>query len=178
MRRVVFTGGPGAGKTTLLTDLGSRGYATVKESARSIIANRLRKNQTPRPDPSAFAWEILRLDIESYSRHPPQTDLVFYDRGVVDALCMLEPAAPLEQGELTSLLLKYAYYPKVFAFPPWQEIYQNDAERDQSFTEAELVHDRVTRWYRGCGYELIDVPKIPVQHRSEYVLGMLGRGDA
>ena len=61
---------------------------------------------------------------------------------------------------------------------PWREIYTNDAERDQSFAEAERVQNRLTSWYRGCGYELIEVPRIPIQPRSEYVLRVLGLSDA
>ena len=52
---VVITGGPGAGKTTLLTELGRRGFATVAESARALIAERLAAGQGPRPDPWDFA---------------------------------------------------------------------------------------------------------------------------
>jgi len=36
--RHVITGGPGVGKTTTLELLASRGYATVRETARDIIA--------------------------------------------------------------------------------------------------------------------------------------------
>jgi predicted ATPase len=164
MRRVVLTGGPGAGKTAVLDELRSRGYPTLGDSARLIIANRLRQNQSARPEPSEFADEVLRKDVESYSRCMLQTDLVFYDRGVVDALCMLDEVAPLEQRELKARLMKYAYYPQVFAFPP--------------FSEAQHVHNRLTSWYRRCGYELIEVPRLSVRQRSEYVLRVLGRCDA
>ena len=174
MRRVVFTGGPGAGKTALLNELRSRGYATLGDSARLIIANRRRQNQSARPEPFEFACEVLRHDVESYSCGMLQTELVFYDRGVVDALCMLDQVAPLEERELKALLLKYAYYAQAFTFPPWEDIYINDAERDQSFSESEQAHARVTSWYRRCGYELIEVPRVSVRQRAEYVLRVLG----
>src|ERR671938_223494 len=64
--RVVITGGPGAGKTTLLAELAARGYTTVEESARAIIAERLTSGASRRPSPLAFAREILRRDIEKY----------------------------------------------------------------------------------------------------------------
>src|SRR5688572_16313828 len=66
MACVLITGGPGVGKTTLLADLGARGHATVVESARAIIAERRARGQSPRPDPIAFAQEILRRDTEKY----------------------------------------------------------------------------------------------------------------
>ena len=69
MPRVVITGCPGAGKTTLLAELAARGYTTVEESARAIIADRLASGASRRPDRLAFAREILRRDIEKYFRH-------------------------------------------------------------------------------------------------------------
>jgi predicted ATPase len=66
MPHVIVTGGPGAGKTTLLAELAARGYATVDESARAIIAERLARGESPRPDQGAFAREILRRDIDKY----------------------------------------------------------------------------------------------------------------
>lgn len=178
VRRVVFTGGPGAGKTTLLDELRSRGHATIGDSARAIIADRLRRNLSPRPGPREFAEEILRRDVENYTRLASAHEMVFYDRGVVDALCMLDEAAPLARSELTALLTTYAYDPRVFVFPPWRDIYTNDAERDQTFGDAERVHDHVTRWYRTCGYELIEVPRGSVHSRSQFVMRVLGRSDA
>ena len=178
MRRVVFSGGPGAGKTALLNELRSLGYATMGDSARSIIAERLRSNLSPRPEALKFANQVLDKDAQSYLGCTQPTDLVFYDRGVVDALCMLDQVAPLEERELETLLMRYAYHREVFVFPPWREIYRNDLERDQTFIEAERVHNRVTSWYRRCGYELIEVPKISVQRRMEYVLQVLGRAEA
>jgi predicted ATPase len=92
MRGVVITGGPSAGKTTLLAELAARGYATVEESARSIIAARLAQGMSPRPEPATFAREILQKDIEKYRQAPQGVGPVFYDRGAVEALAMRTPA--------------------------------------------------------------------------------------
>jgi predicted ATPase len=39
----------------------------------------------------------------------------------------------------------------VFVLPPWEAIFVNDAERDQSFAHALDVHAKIVRWYRACG---------------------------
>jgi hypothetical protein len=67
MLRIVITGGPGAGKTALIAALAAAGHATVAESARAIIAERRARGLPPRPDPPAFAREILRRDIDKYN---------------------------------------------------------------------------------------------------------------
>jgi predicted ATPase len=178
MPPVIVTGGPGAGKTTLLAELAARGYATVEESARAVIAERLARGASRRPDALAFAQEILRRDVEKYVNQPRTTEWVFFDRGLVEALGMLHDAAPLPATELETVLASYPFHATVFVLPPWEVIYANDAERDQSFAEAVAVHARVVRWYRSCGYVLNEVPRLPAAQRAEHVLRVLAESAA
>jgi len=177
MRRIVVTGGPGAGKTTLLAALRARGYKAVDESARSITQERLAGGLSPRPPALEFARQILHRDIAKYQQ-PPESDLVFFDRSIVEALCMVNDAAPLEAYELRALLAQYPYDRRVFVLPPWQAIYTTDGERDQTFAEAVRVHETLTHWYRRCEYEIIEVPTGPVVERCTYVLRALANSDA
>jgi predicted ATPase len=149
MSRVVLTGGPGAGKTTLLATLAAIGFTTVEESARAIIAERLAGGASRRPDIATFAREILRRDIEKYLGQS-QSTWVFYDRGVIDALGLLQEVAPLPARELDTMLSRYRFHSSVFILPPWEVIYTNDGARDQSFAVAVDVHDKVVQWYRAC----------------------------
>lgn len=102
---------------------------------------------------------------------------MLFDRGVVDALGMLDQVAPLSQSELSAWLSQYPYSPKVFVFPPWKEIYTNDAERDHTFEHAESVYSSVQAWYRQCGYRIVDVPRVSVAERCTFVLQALASGD-
>lgn len=178
MPHVVVTGGPGAGKTTLLTELAAMGYATVDESARAIIAERRARGESPRPDPLAFAREILRRDIEKYVSQPRTSTWVFFDRSLIEAVGMLHEASPLPSIEHESLLASCPFHPTVFVLPPWEAIYSTDAERDQSFADAVDVHARVERWYRSCGYVLNEVPRLPGPQRAEHVLRALAEDPA
>ena len=154
----------------LLQALQSRGYAIVGDTARRIIQERRRRGLSPRPDPQAFAHEILRLDIENYDKHTGNLRPVFFERGVLDAVCALDRASPLGESELSTWLSDYPYFSKVFVLPPWKAIYVNDAERDHTFEHAEWV-DRITQeWYRRCGYEVVEVPVGPVEQRCSFVL--------
>lgn len=178
MPRVVITGGPGVGKTTLLAELAARGYATVAESARAIISERRVQGQRPRPEPPAFAREILRRDTENYSGNPSESAWVFFDRGVVEALGMLHETAPLSAPELANALRKYPYHASVFILPPWSAIYTTDAERDHSYPWVEHVHSQLMRSYRSCGYALCEVPRLSVAARADFVLQALAHGAA
>jgi len=173
MSRIVVTGGPGSGKTTLLLALQARGYTIVGDSPRTIIQDRRRRGLSPRPEAFEFVHEILRLDIENFVHHASTPGHVFFERGVLDALCGLDRVTPLNESELNRWLSKYQYCSKVFVLPPWKAIYVNDAERDHTFEHAESI-DRIAQdWYRRCGYQVIEVPRISVTDRCTYMLQAL-----
>ena len=171
---VVLTGGPGAGKTTLLATLASMGYATIDDSARAIIAERVASGLSRRPGRPEFAHEILRRDIEKYVTRPQTSSWVFFDRGLVDALGLLHEVSPIPGEELRALLARYPFHPSVFVLPPWEAIYANDAERDQTYGEGVEVYEKILRWYRSCGYDVDEVPRLPVTERARHVLRVLG----
>jgi len=83
---------------------------------------------------------------------------------------------PLNENELSMWLVKYQYFPTVFVLPPWKAIYVNDAERDHSFEHAESVNRIAQEWYRRCGYQLLEVPRVSVDERCTFVLEALANG--
>lgn len=173
MPRVVITGAPGAGKTTLLAELASRGYRTVPESARAIIAERRAAGLCPRPEPEAFAREILRRDIEKHGAVTGADEWVFFDRSAVEAVAMVNEARPLDPDALEAALARLSFHRMVFVLPPWKAIYTTDAERDHTFEHAERVHEALMRWYARCGYALHVVPCLPARERARHVLQAL-----
>lgn len=166
------------GKTTLLGELSRRGFRTMAEAAREVIRERISRGLPPRPEPALFATQILERDIRSYRAADDRAQPVFFDRSVVEALAMLAEAAPLPEAERDDMLARFAYHRNVFVLPPWRAIYANDAERDQSFEEAERVDARVRACYRDAGYVLVEVPRAPVAERAAFVLRTLGFADA
>src|SRR6266487_3928722 len=173
MSRIVVTGSPGAGKTTLLLALQARGYTIVGDSARAIIQDRRRRGLGPRPNAYEFAHEALRMDIENFGHHARTTGHVFFERGVLDALCGIDRVTPLNESELSMWLSNYQYCSKVFVLPPWNAIYVNDAERDHTFEHAESVNRIAQEWYRRCGYQVLEVPMVSVDERCTFVLQAL-----
>src|SRR5215510_7365808 len=96
--RFVITGGPGAGKTTILHALAERGYRYAAESARAIIRERLASGLRSRPPLAQFGNEILRRDIARYRETRVTDHPVFFDRGIVDALFMLDQQQAISPG--------------------------------------------------------------------------------
>jgi predicted ATPase len=171
--RVAITGGPGAGKTSLLEGLRIRGYLVVPEVAHEIIAERKSNGLSPRPPPVQFAQMIMDRDIQQYDSIPPEADLVFFDRSLLDSLGMMARLDQLTEAAMSDFLARYPYHTTAFILPPWREIYQTDTERDQNFDEAVSVFQLLRDWYVKCGYNLIEVPTGTIDERCEFVLQRL-----
>ena len=168
--RYVITGGPGAGKTTILGDLAERGYSFAPESARSIIKERLSAGLSRRPDPVSFAQEILRADIKKYQETNSRGDIIFFDRGILDALYMLNLQRSLTNGEIARYVNEFPYNKTVFLLPPWKEIYDTDRERDQTFEESIEIFEGMKGWYLKWGYNALEVPRDTINKRRSYML--------
>lgn len=176
--RFVVTGGPGSGKTTVLYALAERGYRVVPESARRIIKERLAAGLLPRPVPVAFGQEILSSDIEKYQKTADFDHAIFFDRGLPDALYMLNIVDALPRNEIQRYIQKFPYNRVVFLLPPWEEIYGTDSERDQSFEESIEVFEGMKGWYSQWGYETLEVPRSNIGEHVAFILQNMGKGAA
>ena len=174
-RRFVVTGGPGGGKSALLEALAERGYRVAPEAARRLIKQRLAAGLVPRPDPVAFARAILDSDMAQYRAVTDHDGITFFDRGVLDALYMLDLESAMSRDEITSLVGAFPYNDTVFLLPPWEAIYAMDSERDQTFEESVAVFESMKRWYGRWGYETVEVPRAGVEARVSFILEQIGR---
>lgn len=168
--RYVVTGGPGGGKTTLLAALAEHGFQNISESARCIIQRRLALGLPPRPEPVAFAWEVLNADTHKYQHTTCHEQAVFFDRSVLDALYMLNAEQALPNDDIAQYVQQYPYHRTVFLLPPWEDIYQQDSERDQGFEQAIEVYQGMKRWYSQWGYDTLDVPCVSLEERVTFLL--------
>ena len=175
MLAIAFTGGPGFGKSTTLAALEARGYQCVRESARAIIQDRMRIGLPKRPPAPEFAEQILRADQAQYRDVQRTEGPVLFDRGVIDALGMCYETGQAGWVEVQQVLREYPFHTEALVFPPWKEIYAQDVERDQTFDDAVRVDGAVRSWYQRCGFELVEVPRIGVEARCDFILKRLGQ---
>jgi predicted ATPase len=126
-----------------------------------------------RPPAREFAEQILARDQAQYRRVLETQGPIFFDRSVIDSLGMCEELGQSSAVRLALILTEYRFHRTVFVFPPWRDIYVMDAERDQTFDDAVAVDDAVRKWYRRCGFVLVDVPCVSVEARCEFILTRL-----
>lgn len=169
----VFTGGPGSGKSTLLHALKELGFTIVAETGRQIIKDRLQNNLSPRPAPAEFARQMFEIDFTKFIRNTGADEIVFFDRSFLDSAALLSEVDNEYFKKVESIVRTCRFNNKIFLAPPWKEIYRNDKERDQTFDEAIEVHRRMSDWYAANNYQLIEIPKMSISERVNFILDQI-----
>ena len=174
----VFTGGPGAGKTAVIEVLEQKGYLCIPEVARQIIRQQVASDGpgVPWKDMQLYMQLMQEQTIAVFDMAPPaSTGAVFFDRGLPDVICHAEVNNLPVDEELKNATQQLRYNQQVFLFPPWEEIYQTDAERKQSFETAEATYEVLKNVYKKYDYVLVEVPKMPIADRAAFILEETGK---
>ncbi len=173
-RFILLTGCSGGGKSTLLNVLADRGFATVPEPGRRIVADELAGDGKALPwvNMKAFALRAIELAMVDMEAAQHLDGPVFFDRGLIDAAVALEHSG----GQTTKETLgKHRPYAKrVFMVPPWQELFVGDAERRHDFDAAVGEHFRIGQALENLGYVRSMLPKVPVNERADIILSECG----
>lgn len=175
-RFFVLTGGPGSGKSTLLAGLVTAGYSGSVEAGRGIIQHQVAIGGPSLPwnDPALFSEAMLSWEMRSYHIAEAGTGITFFDRGVPDIVGYLRLCALPVPEHMARAAETFRYNRKVFIFPPWPEIFAQDSERKQSLEEAERTFHAVAGAYADCGYDLVEVPRLPAGERVRFVTAAAG----
>jgi predicted ATPase len=170
---VTISGCSGGGKSTLLAELRRRGFATIDEPGRRIVAEELTCGGRALPwvDAVAFARRAIEVSLADRATADVGARWIFFDRGLIDACAALEHLT----GEriLQSLGRVYRYNKRVFLTPPWPEIYATDQKRRHSLAEAVAEYDRLISVYPALGYDIHVLPKATVAERVDWILTSL-----
>jgi predicted ATPase len=169
-RFVVISGCSGGGKSSVLRELNGRGFATVEEPGRRIVADEIDRGGQALPwiDAYAFIRRALDMSMADLALAQQKAGWVFFDRGLIDAAAGLErltgaPASVTVRGSPR-------FNRQVFLTPAWPEIYVTDQERRHSFDEAMLEYVHLLEVYPLLGYEVNLLPKTHVSERADFIL--------
>ena len=173
----ILSGGPGAGKTMVLEALRARGFQCVEETGRKIIKEQkaIGGNIHHNGDRAAYRDMILSRGIEDFNRVGERDAPVFFDRGIPELTGYSRFVGTDTPPHVEEAVARYRYNSAVFLFPPWQEIYANDAERKQDLQEAVETCAAAADAYKRTGYRIVDVPKAGVDERAQFILANLSK---
>lgn len=174
--RIVLTGGPGSGKTEVIRSLSQRGLCCAEEVSRQVTleAQKSGISQLFLEDPLLFSLKLLEGRIRQFADvQNIREEFCFFDRGIPDVgayMAYKNEEIPVEFKEAE----RKHQYDKIFFFPFWKEIYKSDNERYESPEEAEQIQHFIRRSYELLGYKLIEVPKMSIPDRVEFILNNCG----
>jgi predicted ATPase len=174
----VLTGGPGSGKSTLIEALVRAGHAGTAEAGRGIIRDQVAIGGPALPwrDPASYAELMLCWEMRSHHMARDLPGPVFLDRGVPDVIGYLRLTGLPVPAHMEKAAETFRYNRRVFIAPPWPEIFHQDEERRQTPEEAERTYEAMVSTYSGCGYELVEVPRLAVEERVRFVVENMAEG--
>jgi predicted ATPase len=161
--RRIITGAPGTGKTTLLRYLESQGADVVHEPARQILAEQKGLSW------NAFTKLILERAIAGWQAAEFRPGTIIFDRGVPDSIAYAR-GFKLDEQPYWEAARQYTYHLQVYICPPWEAIYTTDAERTINFQQTVAFHESLVTIYEQLGYQLIELPLVPVAERARFFL--------
>lgn len=167
----VITGAPCSGKTSVVRELHRRGHQVVNEVARLFINKELDKGRSLKEiKANVLFFErailYLKLDIE---KTLPVNKRIFFDRAVPDSIAYfiiegLDPLEPLKR----SRELKYQ---NIFLFDRLQ--LEHDRVRAENDAKAAEIDFLLENAYHRLGYNVVRIPIMPVNQRTDYLLRYL-----
>jgi predicted ATPase len=97
-----------------------------------------------------------------------------FDGGVPDVIGYLRMLGLPVPHHMEAAAATFPYHRRVFIAPPWPDIFRQDSERKQSLGEAVRTYEAMVDVYGAYGYELVELPRSPVEQRVRFVLEAAG----
>ena len=172
-RFFVITGATGSGKIALIQELEKRGYRCIEEVARQIIQEQMRTggDAVPWDNIQRFKELMLARFIKTYKLVLKEShEITFFDRDILDLVAYDLLTHTTSSEKLLTALQNLTFNNKIFIIPPWKEIYHTDTERKQTYEETVKNYENIVKVYTEYGRELIEMPKMTVKERAEFVI--------
>ncbi len=177
-KRIVITGGPGSGKTALIGYLEKEGYAVMHEISREVTLEAQRQGieQLFLENPILFSQKLLEGRLEQFKEAQRcAAPVLFYDRGIPDVTAYMDFLQNHYPKNFTDSCLAHKY-DEVFVLPPWEDIYEQDNERYESFEQAEKIFQYLKKSYQNYGYHVFEVPMGTLNERAKFIIDTIKLG--
>ena len=173
-KNFIITGGPGSGKTAIINELSHRGIPCFSEVARSVIIQEMhvQSDVLPFKNVLAFTKKVVTTMQSDLTQCTNET-VNFFDRGIPDSAGYLVYENVKIPSYLDDAITNSNYEKDVFIAPYWQAIYATDNQRIESANKAKGISEALRTVYTQYGFNLIDIPFLPVADRVEFILSQI-----
>ncbi len=174
-KRIVITGGPGSGKTALIQYMEKEGYPVMHEISRKVILEAQKKGieQLFLKNPILFSEILLAERLKQFHEGKKCDETVlFYDRGLPDVTAYMDFVNVHYPLVFSEICLNYKY-DEIFLLPPWEEIYEQDNERYESFEQAEKIFNFLKKGYKNYDYKIHEVPLGSINERAKFIISTI-----
>mgnify|MGYP006295713827 CR=1 FL=1 len=170
----VITGGPGSGKTSLIKSIQKSGLTCNEEFSRGVIKEQEKLGTEALPWRNKYAFHdiVLGKMLDQYGKLP-ENGPCFLDRGIPDLIAYFEVEGFHVPDKYYEAACEHPYGDKVFLLPPWKKIYKMDEQRKETFERSVRIHEFLDEVYSCLDYEVIEVPKVSVKERRDFVLDII-----
>lgn len=174
----VITGTSGTGKTALVDSLRDRGFCAFEEPTRRILREQLAIDgpALPAKNPAEFVDAMLAYCLGCLAEAQNAEGPCFFDRGIPD-LVAYAIRFGIDPEPYRYAAREHRHGSPVFVLPPWRSIFVGDELRRMSFEQYSEFHELIATAYVDAGYELLEVPRVPVDLRAAFVLAAAGESD-
>ncbi len=172
MEKYILTGGPSCGKSSLIIGLQMRGEEVVSECAEDVIRyNKAKGILEPWKNPGLFQAQIFNLQKIKENYISGKSGRVFYDRSYPDQLdYATQLGCDLPLGFYSKL--DGFQRSKVFILDHLNIVAEEDYRRED-LSEALELQEKHKVTYKTLGFNIVNVPVLPLEERVDYILGRL-----
>lgn len=174
MKNHVITAGPSAGKTSTIRELSARGYRTAPEGARVVLDQLVSEGHDPKEfreeNPQEYQERVIDADFR-IERNTRDARTVFMDRSVADNFAyarITDRHVPKHVWEECK-----NRYGLIFRLDRIE--FSDDYARTEDEEMAQEIHTELGSVYEELGYEIIDVPVMPVDERADFIERKINR---
>ena len=138
---------------------------------------KLNSDITPWKNPKLFCEKLIERSVLAYHQAQKiitaKDQTIFFDRCFLEGISYYQTLIIEDSNKYDHILQELRYYPTILMTPPWKEIYCQDDERKHSFEEAVVEYERLLKAYPQYGYQILEIPKVSVKERFQFVVSMI-----
>ncbi len=166
--RVLITGCSAGGKSTLVAELARRGWATVPEPGRRVIAAERARGGDGFPWDNAERFGRACLEMAERDWQGAGDGVTVFDRGVIDAAFAL---GRLGRPAAAQAVMTRCRYDLVFLAPPWRALFEaeRDPDRRHGFDKASAEYADIAAGLAAMGQVADLLPRTTVTARAQWV---------